>query len=69
MNFGQLLGGAGVVGQGMRQAEEAERVARQNQLAIEEQNRVADLKKQLAGLQMPSFQPVNVAQYTQQWRK
>lgn len=67
MNFGQLLGGAGVVGQGMRQAEEAERVARQNQLAIEEQNRVADLKKQLAGLQMPSFQPVNVAQYTQQF--
>lgn len=67
MNFGQLLGGAGVVGQGMRQAEEAERVARQNQLAIEEQNRMADLKKQLAGLQMPSFQPVNVAQYTQQF--
>ena len=67
MNFGQLLGGAGVVGQGMRQAEEAERVSRQNQLAIEEQNRMADLKKQLAGLQMPSFQPVNVAQYTQQF--
>ena len=67
MNLGQLLGGAGVVGQGMRQAEEAERVSRQNQLAIEEQNRVADLKKQLAGLQMPSFQPVNVAQYTQQF--
>lgn len=67
MNLGQLLGGAGVVGQGMRQAEEAERVSRQNQLAIEEQNRTADLKKQLAGLQMPSFQPVNVAQYTQQF--
>lgn len=67
MNLGQLLGGAGVVGQGMRQAEEAERVARQNQLAIEEQNRAADLKKQLAGLQMPSFQPVDVAQYTQQF--
>lgn len=67
MNLGQLLGGAGVVGQGMRQAEEAERVSRQNQLAIEEQNRVADLKKQLAGLQMPSFQPVDVAQFTQQF--
>lgn len=65
MNLGQLLGGAGVVSQGWRQAEEAERVARQNQLAIEEQNRVADLKKQLAGLQMPSFQPVDVAQFTQ----
>lgn len=67
MNLGQLLGGAGVVGQGMRQAEEAERIARQNQLAIEEQNRAADLKKQLAGLQMPSFQPVDVAQFTQQF--
>lgn len=67
MNLGQLLGGAGVVGQGMRQAEEAERVSRQNQLAIEEQNRTADLKKQLAGLQMPSFQPVNAAQFTQQF--
>lgn len=65
MNLGQLLGGAGVVGQGWRQAEAAERVARQDQLAIEEQNRVADLKKQLAGLQMPSFQPVDVAQFTQ----
>jgi hypothetical protein len=67
MNLGQLLGGAGVVGQGMRQAEEAERVSRQNQLAIEEQNRVADLKQRLAGLQMPSFQPVNAAQFTQQF--
>ena len=67
MNLGQLLGGAGVVGQGMRQAEEAERISRQNQLAIEEQNRVADLKQRLAGLQMPSFQPVNAAQFTQQF--
>ena len=67
MNIGQLLGGAGVVGRSMRTAEEAERVSRQNQLAIEEQNRAADLKQQIAGLQMPSFQPVNVAQYTQQF--
>lgn len=65
MNPGQLLGGAGVVGRSWREAENAERVARQNQLAIEEQNRVADLKQQLAGLQMPSFQPVDVAQFTQ----
>lgn len=65
MNLGQLLGGAGVVGRSWREAENAERVARQDQLAIEEQNRVADLKKQLAGLQMPSFQPVDVAQFTQ----
>ncbi len=56
MNLGQLLGGAGVVGRGMRQAEEAERVSRQNQLAIEEQNRLADLKAQMARSQLGSFQ-------------
>jgi hypothetical protein len=57
MNLGQLLGGAGVVGRGMREAEEAERVARQDQLAIEEQNRLADLKAQMARSQLGSFQP------------
>ena len=65
MDFGQLLGNAGVVSQGQRQAEEAIRVARQNQLATEEQNRIADLKQNLAGLQLPSFQPVDVAQFAQ----
>ena len=65
MNLGQFFSAAGQANAGIRQAEEAERVARQNQLAIEEQNRAADLKKQLAGLQMPSFQPVDVAQFTQ----
>ena len=65
MGLGQLLGGAGVVGQGWRQAEEAERAAHQSQLILEEQNRVADLKRQLAGLQVASFQPVDVAQFTQ----
>ena len=65
MNLGQLLGGAGVVGQGWRQAEEGERVARQNQLAIEEQNRLAALKARMAQTQVPSFQPVDVAQFTQ----
>jgi len=67
MNLGQFFSAAGQANVGIRQAEEAERVARQNQLAIEEQNRVADLKRQLAGLQMPSFQPVDVAQFTQQF--
>ena len=67
MNLGQFFSAAGQANVGIRQAEEAERFSRQNQLAIEEQNRTADLKKQLAGLQMPSFQPVNVAQYTQQF--
>jgi hypothetical protein len=68
MNIGQLLGGAGVVGQGMREAENAARVARQNQLVIEEQNRTADLQKRLAGLQMPAFQQVGAAQFGQQFQ-
>lgn len=54
MNLGQLLGGAGVVGQGMRQAEEAERVARQNQLAIEAQNRQEQLRREMLQAPMPS---------------
>lgn len=64
MNLGQLLGGAGVVGSAWRAEEESQRVARQNQLAIEEQNRLADLKARMAQAQVPSFQPVDVAQFT-----
>ena len=40
LNIGGLLAGAGVVGRSMRVEEEAQRVARQNQLKIEEQNRL-----------------------------
>lgn len=45
LTLGQLLGGAGVVAGRQRQTEEAERVARQNQLAIEEQNRLETLRR------------------------
>ena len=48
MNFGQFLSGAGVVSEGIRQTEEAERVARENQLKIEEQNRFAAFKAKMA---------------------
>ena len=48
LNLGGLLAGAGVVGQAMRQEEEAQRVARQNQLKIEEQNRLELLRQQQA---------------------
>lgn len=48
MNLGQFFSGAGQASAGIRQAEEAERVARQNQLAIEEQNRQADELRRLA---------------------
>ena len=63
MNLGELLGGAGVVGQSWRAEEEAQRVARQNQLAIEEQNRLAGLKAQMAQTQLASFQPAAVPQF------
>jgi hypothetical protein len=39
MNFGQFLSNAGATATSMRAAEESERVARENQLKIEEQNR------------------------------
>jgi len=54
MNLGQLLGGAGVVANSMRQAEEGERLARQNQLAIEERNRLNQLRKEMLQAPMPT---------------
>lgn len=45
LSLGQLVGGAGIVATRQRQAEEAERVARQNQLLIEEQNRLERLRQ------------------------
>lgn len=58
LNLSQLLGGAGVVATRMREAEEAERVARQNQLKIEEQNRLARMKAEIARRPMPSLADV-----------
>jgi soluble lytic murein transglycosylase-like protein len=52
MNLGQLFGGAGVVAGGWRKAEEAERMAQQNQLAIEEKNRLDQLRREM--LQAPT---------------
>lgn len=53
MDFGRLLAGAGVVGTSMRQAEEAERIARTNQLAIEERNRLNQLRREMLQAPMP----------------
>lgn len=53
LNIGGLLAGAGVVGQSMRAEEEAQRVARQNQLKIEEQNRLELLRQQQAKAAAP----------------
>ena len=48
MNLGQFLSGAGIASESIRQTEEAERVARENQLKIEEQNRFAAFKAKMA---------------------
>ena len=63
MSIGQFLGNAGVVGTRMRAAEESERVARENQLKIEEQNRQAIINQRAAAeyasrrpsIQVPAF--------------
>ena len=58
MNIGQLLGGAGVVGSQWRAAEESERVARTNQLKLEEQNRLDQLRKEMTQAPMPTPAPL-----------
>jgi len=54
MNLGQFLSGAGVVSEGIRQTEEAERVARGNQLKIEEQNRLNQFRQEMLRAPMPT---------------
>ena len=69
MNIGQFLGNAGVVGTRMRAAEESERVAQENQLKIEEQNRQAIINQRAAaeyasrrpGIQVPDFLTTNIS--------
>lgn len=56
MNLGQLLGGAGNVAIGMRNAEQASRLARQDQLTIEERNRLDQLRQEMLGAPMPEAQ-------------
>lgn len=53
MNFGQLLGGAGVVGQGWREAEDAQRRTRQLQLQTDEMNRLNQLRQEMLNAPMP----------------
>lgn len=58
MRLGRLLSGAGAVGRGWRAGEESQRVARENQLRLEELNRLQNLRRiqvnqQISG--MPSF--------------
>jgi len=45
LTIGQLLGGAGTIARRQRETEEAERIARENQLKIEQQNRMERLRQ------------------------
>jgi hypothetical protein len=70
MKIGEVLSGAGIVSNRMRLAEDAERVARDRQLAIEERNRLEKFRREQASLGVPiapgaafgSFSPVDVEQ-------
>lgn len=62
LNLGQTLSSAGIIAGGMRQAEEAERTARQNQLAIEERNRLNQLRKEMLQTSVPSAPAFNFGQ-------
>lgn len=53
LSLSEFLSGAGVASSSMRRAEEAERVARQNQLAIEERNRLDQLRQEMLRAPMP----------------
>jgi soluble lytic murein transglycosylase-like protein len=61
MNLGQLLGGAGVVSQGWREAEDAQRKNRQLQLQTDEMNRLNQLRQEM--LQAPMPAPVQMPQF------
>lgn len=63
LSLGQILSGAGQVGVSMRQEEEAQRTARQNQLKVEEQNRLNQLRKEMTQAPMPTT-PNLVGQFT-----
>lgn len=64
LSLGQILSGAGRVGAGWRQEEEAQRVAQQNQLKIEEQNRLNNLRREMTQAPMPQA-PNLVGQFAQ----
>ena len=61
MNLGQLLGGAGVVGQGWREEEDAQRHSRALELRIAELNRLDRFRQEMLQAQMPT--PVAVPQF------
>jgi len=58
MNFGQLLAGAGVVGQGWREEEDAQRRSRDIELRTAEMNRLDRLRQEMLQAQRPAYTPV-----------
>lgn len=61
LTLGQLLGGAGVVGQGWREEEDAQRRSREIELRTAEMNRLDRLRQEM--LQAPMPTPVAVPQF------
>jgi len=55
MNLGQLLGGAGVVAQGFREAQEAERQAELSQFRLDEQRRLEQLRREMLQAPLPAI--------------
>jgi soluble lytic murein transglycosylase-like protein len=53
MNLGELLGGAGVIGKGWREAEDAQRRNRHLQLQTDEMNRLNQLRQEMLKAPMP----------------
>jgi hypothetical protein len=60
LTLGQLVSGAGAVGSSWRKEEEAQRVAQQNQLKIEEQNRLNRFRQNELQAQLPVQPPLNI---------
>jgi len=62
MNLGQLLGGAGVVAQGFRESQEAERQAELSQLRLDEQRRLEQLRREMLQAPVPAIPTAPFAQ-------
>jgi soluble lytic murein transglycosylase-like protein len=66
LTLGQLVSGAGKVGTAWRQEEDAQRKSQENQLKIEEQNRLNRFRQDELQAQLPEELPLNIQQYGQQ---
>ena len=65
LSTGQFFSSAGIASRGIRETQESERIARQNQLAIEEQNRLNQLRREM--LQAPPVTSASMLQFNEQF--